>query len=179
MRMGDVSVRHEHNLARHASLSEQLLRISCFGKWKSLRDEWLNLFLLKKLKQGNQILSKQCRSQPFEPLDTVGDYPFPTRKKPASSDIQAEDGDCTKAMTTAGTTCGQSPPTERRSQAISHYFATGPQSLAGTPDVGAADAVKDDVYTLAREAVNFSHEVLMLVINRDTAQIGNGRRPSR
>ncbi len=41
------------------------------------------------------------------------------------------------------------------------------------------DAVKDDVYTLVREAVNFFHEVLMLVINGDTAQAGNGRRPSR
>ena len=42
-----------------------------------------------------------------------------------------------------------------------------------------ADGVKNDVHTLAREAVNFVHEVLMLVINRDTAQVGNGRRPSR
>ena len=45
--------------------------------------------------------------------------------------------------------------------------------------MGATDAVKDNVYALAREAVNFFHEVLMLVINRDTAQVGNGRRPSR
>ena len=36
------------------------------------------------------------------------------------------------------------------------------------------DAVKDNVYTLAREAVNFFHEVLMLVINWDTAQVGDG-----
>ena len=43
----------------------------------------------------------------------------------------------------------------------------------------ATDAVKDDVNTLTREAVNFFHEVLMLVINWDTAQVGNGRRPSR
>ena len=42
----------------------------------------------------------------------------------------------------------------------------------------ATDAVKDHVYTLARAAVNFFHEVLMLVINWDTAQVGNGRRPS-
>ena len=45
--------------------------------------------------------------------------------------------------------------------------------------MGATDAVKDNVYALAREAVNFFHEVEMLVINRDTAQVGNGRRPSR
>ena len=45
--------------------------------------------------------------------------------------------------------------------------------------MGATDAVKDDVHALAREAVNFFHEVQMLVINRDTAQVGNGRRPSR
>jgi hypothetical protein len=41
------------------------------------------------------------------------------------------------------------------------------------------DAVKDDIYALAREAVNFLHEVLMLVVNWDTAQVRNGRRPSR
>jgi hypothetical protein len=35
--------------------------------------------------------------------------------------------------------------------------------------MGAADAVKDNVYTFTREAVNFFHEVLMLVINWDTA----------
>jgi hypothetical protein len=45
--------------------------------------------------------------------------------------------------------------------------------------VGATDAVKDDVYTLAREAVNFFHEVEMLIINWNTAQVGNGGHPSR
>jgi hypothetical protein len=35
--------------------------------------------------------------------------------------------------------------------------------------VGATDAVKDDVHALARQAVNFFDEVLMLVINRDSA----------
>ena len=43
----------------------------------------------------------------------------------------------------------------------------------------ATDAVKDNVYALAREAVDFFNEVLMLVINWDSAQVGNGRRPSR
>ena len=47
------------------------------------------------------------------------------------------------------------------------------------PHVGTTDGVKDDVHALAREAVNFFHKVLMLVINRDSAQVGNGRRPSR
>ncbi len=50
------------------------------------------------------------------------------------------------------------------------------ESPTGTPNMCAADAVKDDVYTLAREAVNFSHEVLMLIIDWYTAQAGNGRR---
>ena len=45
--------------------------------------------------------------------------------------------------------------------------------------MGATDAVKDDVDALARQAANFFHEVLMLVINRDSAQVGYGRRPSR
>ena len=52
------------------------------------------------------------------------------------------------------------------------------QSLAGTPDVGTTDAVKDSVYAPAREVVNFFHEVLMPVINWDTAHVENGRRPS-
>ena len=60
------------------------MRTSCFGKGKSLRDQRLDLFLLKEVKEGNQILSKQCRSQPFEPLDAVGDQPFPAREKPAA-----------------------------------------------------------------------------------------------
>ena len=47
------------------------------------------------------------------------------------------------------------------------------------PEVSATDRVKDDVHALTREAVNFFHEVELLVINWDTAQIGNGRRPSR
>jgi hypothetical protein len=45
--------------------------------------------------------------------------------------------------------------------------------------VGATDAVEDNVHALTREAVDFVHEVEMLVINRDSAQVGNGRRPSR
>jgi hypothetical protein len=45
--------------------------------------------------------------------------------------------------------------------------------------MAAPDAVKDNVYAIAREAVNLFHEVEMLVINRDAAQVGNGRRPSR
>ena len=46
------------------------------------------------------------------------------------------------------------------------------------PDVGTTDGVKDDVHALTREAVHFCHEVLMLVINWDTAQLGNCLRPS-
>jgi hypothetical protein len=43
--------------------------------------------------------------------------------------------------------------------------------------MGTADAVKDNVYALTREGVNFFQEVKMSVINWDTAQVGNGRRP--
>jgi hypothetical protein len=45
--------------------------------------------------------------------------------------------------------------------------------------MAATDAVKDNVYAISREAVNLLHEVEMLVINRDAAQVGDGRRPSR
>jgi hypothetical protein len=57
------------------------VRTSCLGKGKSLRDKRLDLSLLKEVKEGDQILSKQCRTQPFEPLDAVGDQPFPAREE--------------------------------------------------------------------------------------------------
>jgi hypothetical protein len=46
-------VAHEYDLAYHASPPEQLLRASCLGKRKSLRDERLDLLLLKEVKQGD------------------------------------------------------------------------------------------------------------------------------
>src|SRR5262249_59450584 len=80
-------------------------------------------------------------------------------------------------MATTWATRSQSPPTKRGRQAIGHAPPARTESLARTPDVGPPEAVKDDVDAIAREAVNFCHEVLMLVINRDTAQVGDGRRP--
>ena len=47
------------------------------------------------------------------------------------------------------------------------------------PEVGTTDGVKDDVHALTREAVDFFHKILMLVINWNTAQVGNGRRTSQ
>ena len=100
----DSSGDHEHDLACYASLPEQLLRVSCLGERKSLRDERLDLFLLKEVKQGDQILSKEFRFQPFERLDAVGDHPFPAWEKPAAGDVQPEDGGSAKALTTTWTT---------------------------------------------------------------------------
>ena len=42
------------------------------------------------------------------------------------------------------------------------------------PHMRATDGVKDDIHAVAREVVNFCHEVLMLVVNWDTAEVGNG-----
>jgi len=74
--------------------------MSCLGKRKSLRDYRLDLLLMKEIKQSDQVLSKKRRPQPFKPLDAVGDHPFPPWQKPAASNVQPEDGDSTKAMTT-------------------------------------------------------------------------------
>lgn len=76
------------------------MRVSRLGKRKSLRDEWLDLLLLKEVEQGDQILSKQRRPQPFEPLNAVGNDPFAAREKPTADNIQPENTDFTKAMTT-------------------------------------------------------------------------------
>jgi hypothetical protein len=91
-------VAHEHDLAGYASLPQQLLRLPRFGKRKSLRDKRLDLLLLKKVEERDQVLSKQGRFQTFERLDTVGDHPFPAREKPAACNVSPENGDFTKTM---------------------------------------------------------------------------------
>jgi hypothetical protein len=45
--------------------------------------------------------------------------------------------------------------------------------------MSAADAIKDNIDAIAREAVNLFHEVLILIVNWDTAQVRNGERPAR
>jgi hypothetical protein len=47
------TVAYEHDLADHASVPEQLLCASCLGKRKSLRDERVDLLLLKEVEQGD------------------------------------------------------------------------------------------------------------------------------
>src|SRR5262245_43172432 len=85
------SLAHEHDLADDASLAEQLVRASRLGKGKSLCDDRLDLLLLKEVEQRHQILAKPRRSQPLQPLDAVGGHPFPSREKPATSDVYPED----------------------------------------------------------------------------------------
>ena len=85
--------------------------VPCLGKGESLRDQRLDLLLVQEAEQGDQILSKEFRFQPFERLDAVGDHPFPAWEKPAASNVQPEDGDSTKALTTTWTTGRQALPT--------------------------------------------------------------------
>src|SRR5262245_60790108 len=87
---------HEHDLAKNASPLEQLLRASCLGKGKALRDERLDLSLLKEAEQGEQILPKQSRLQPFERLNAVRNDPSPAGEKPAAGDVQRVNGDSMK-----------------------------------------------------------------------------------
>src|SRR5262245_34392970 len=47
------------------------------------------------------------------------------------------------------------------------------------PEVATPDGVEDDVDAVAREAVSLLREGLVLIVDRDGAQIGNGPRPSR
>ena len=96
----DDPVAYKDDLACHASLPQQLVCVSCLDKRKSKRDERLDPLLFKEVEQGDQILSKQFRSQSFKPLDAVGDHPFPAWEKPSASHIQPEDGDSMKAMAT-------------------------------------------------------------------------------
>jgi hypothetical protein len=65
-----------HDLTYHASLPEQLVRLSCHGKRKPLRNERLDLLLLQEVEQGDQVLSKHGWPQPLEGLDAVGGHAF-------------------------------------------------------------------------------------------------------
>ena len=51
-------IAYKHDLARDSSLAEQLLGVSCLDKWKSLRDQRLDLSLLKEVEEDDQILAK-------------------------------------------------------------------------------------------------------------------------
>jgi hypothetical protein len=92
---------HEHDLTYHASLRQKLMRASCLGKRKALRDERLDLLLLKEVEQGGQILSELSRLQPLERLDAVRNDPFPAGEEPPASDVQHVDGEPMKAITAA------------------------------------------------------------------------------
>src|SRR5262252_4410157 len=101
---------HEHDLARDASLLEQLVSASGLGERESLRDEGPDLLLLQERKQGVQVLSKPFRFQPFERLNAVGGYPFAARQKPAAHDVCGEEGGSAEALTTARTARRQPLP---------------------------------------------------------------------
>jgi hypothetical protein len=95
----------------HASFAQQLVRVFCLGQWKSPRDERLDFVLFEELQEREQVLAKPCRFQPFEPLDAVGNHTFPSGQKPAAGNVQPEDADLTKAMTTTGMAGSESPAT--------------------------------------------------------------------
>jgi hypothetical protein len=94
----------EHDFAYHASFPEQLLGLPCLSKRKPFGDNWFDSLLKKEVEQGDQVLSKQLRSQPFERLDAVGDHPFPARKEPAAGDVKSVNGDSMKAIAATWTT---------------------------------------------------------------------------
>jgi hypothetical protein len=60
------------------------VRLSGLGKRKSPRDDRLDLLPLKKFEQSDQVLAKQRRLPPFEPLDAVGDDAFAVRQQPTA-----------------------------------------------------------------------------------------------
>src|SRR5947209_17552353 len=80
----------------------------------------LIFFLLKKVKQCDQILSKPCRFQAFKCLDAVGDHPLAAREKPAAGDVQPENCDGTITMTTTTTPGTKRPSQERPRKAMAN-----------------------------------------------------------
>ncbi len=100
---GESASWHEHDLAYHTTLADQLMRLSCMRERKSLRDYRLDVLVLQKAKQGDQVLSKPRRFQSLQRLNAVRDYTFAARKNPAARNVQPENGNSTKAMATAFT----------------------------------------------------------------------------
>src|SRR5262245_4945181 len=80
----------EHDLARHASLSEQLVRAACLRERQPLRDERLDRATPEQLEQCPQILVEPFRLHPLEPLDAVEGHAPPSRQQPATGDAQEE-----------------------------------------------------------------------------------------
>jgi len=97
---GDDWLGQEHDFSCHPFLSKQLVCDSRINEWKSFRDERLDFLLFEEFEKGAQILSKQRGFPPFEPLDAVGDEPFPAWKQPASGNVQSKDGKATEAIPT-------------------------------------------------------------------------------
>ena len=91
----------QYDLADYAAVDEQLLRCSGFLQGKSLRNDRFHLSLLKQVHEREQVLSKQFRTEPFEPLNTVGDDAFASRKQPPTRYVQAKDGDAMQTIATA------------------------------------------------------------------------------
>src|SRR5690348_10148559 len=98
---GRCFIAHEHDLAGHATLAEELLRIPRLRKRKASCDERPDLALAEELEQRDQVFSKQRRPHPLQPLDAVrNDAPAPG-KQPAAGDVQTEDRDSAKPPTPA------------------------------------------------------------------------------
>ena len=170
---------HEHDFAGDASLAEQFVGVPCLGKRKSLRDERRDLVLVQKIEESDQVLSKHRRSQPHEGLDAIENHPFSAWEQPAGSDVHREDGERAVAMPATGTARRQSPSAQRAGQTIGHDRPARTERLTLAPDVSATDALKNNVHAVAGKAVDFCNEVLILIIDWDSAKIGNGRRASR
>src|SRR5690242_1875542 len=124
------SIADEHDLAGHAALSEELLRFPRRRQRQPSRDQGLDLALAQEFEQGDQVLSEQSRSHALQPLDAVGNHTPPTRKQPASRDVQAEDRDAAKPVTSAGTTRSQPPTPQRSGKTIGDDRAAGAKRIA-------------------------------------------------
>ncbi len=67
-----------------------------------MRDERFDLLLLKQIEERDQILPEHFRFYTFKPLNAVRNHPFAAREKPTASNVQSEDGDGAKTLTTPG-----------------------------------------------------------------------------
>ena len=84
------TLRDQYDFPDDPSPAQQFMRLSRLDQGKSLRDQRFDLLLSKQLQQCAQILSKECRLEPLEPLDAVGNHAFVAGENPAAKNVQRE-----------------------------------------------------------------------------------------
>src|SRR6266545_256857 len=108
--------------------------------------------------------------QPHQPLDAVRHHALSARLEPIADDEPTQFSGLANGMTPAAAGSHASP-THFRLEAVGHHAAALPQGGAGTPQIVSADTVEHGVDAVTGKAVDLVHEVGVLVVDGNAAQV--------